>query len=131
MHRKVPGTTSNLVKKDVIGERPHPYAEYSKYDKEDDLKEMPVAVIGDLEQHKLSRSERVHDLEQESQSRRTRQVDPLTDSVNVATSAHTKLLHIVLMRNIWLISCGNTFKIANTRNGGNWNLNRKQNAANW
>jgi hypothetical protein len=108
MRRKVPGTTSNFVKKDVIRERSYPYAEYSKYDKEDNLKEMPVAVIGDLEQHKLSRSERIHDLEQESQSRRTRQGDPLTDSVNVATSAHTKLLHIVLMRNIWLISCEKT-----------------------
>jgi hypothetical protein len=51
------------VKKSVVRGRQYSYAEYSKYDKEDNLKEMPVAVIGDLEQYKLSCSEGIHDLE--------------------------------------------------------------------
>jgi hypothetical protein len=54
---------TTLSTKGEIGGCENPYAEYSKYDKEDDLKEMPITAICDLEQHKLSRSERIHHLE--------------------------------------------------------------------
>jgi hypothetical protein len=48
-----------------------------------------------------------------------RRGNPLTDNVKVATNAHTKLLHIVLMRNIWLISCWKYgFEIRNITNMG-------------
>lgn len=66
---------------------------------------MPITAICDLEQHKLPRSERIHHLKWGSQNDRMRRGNSLTDNVKVATNAHTKLLHIVLMRNIWLISC--------------------------
>lgn len=45
------------------------YTEYSKYDEEYDFEEMPISIIGNLEQYKLSSSERIHSLEDSPSSR--------------------------------------------------------------
>ena len=38
------------------------HSEYSENDEEDDFEEMPVAIVGDLEQYQLSASVWVHRL---------------------------------------------------------------------
>jgi hypothetical protein len=52
---------------------------------------VPVAIVGDLEQDELARAERVERLSELDKSGRRKP----TARVNVATSAHTKLRHIV------------------------------------
>jgi hypothetical protein len=81
------------------------YSKHSKYDEENDFKEVPVAVICDLEKDELSGTEGVHCLEREVRG----WPDPgwsqtHTERVNVAMSAQKKLLHKVLMLKFELIS---------------------------
>ena len=77
-----------------------PYSKYTKNDEEHDLKEMPISVICDLKQYQFSCPERIHSLIDSGISLYSlRQTLPHTDSVTVATSAHRKLLHMVLVLN--------------------------------
>ena len=82
------------------------YAEDAKDDKKYDLEEMPITVVGDLEQYKLPRSEGVHHLKVRSNSDAcSREAGgELTESVTVATRAQKKLLQSVLTLKLLLIS---------------------------
>ena len=82
------------------------YTEDAKDDKENDLEEMPITVVGDLEQYQLPRPEGVHYLKVRSNSDiRSRYASgERTESVTVATRAQKKLLQSVLTLKLLLIS---------------------------
>lgn len=82
------------------------HAEDAKDDKEDDLEEMPITVVGDLEQYQFPRSEGIHYLKVRSNSdiHRRDAGGERTDSVTVATRAQKKLLQSVLTLKLLLIS---------------------------
>ena len=82
------------------------YTEDTDYYEEDDLEEMPVTIVGDLEQYQLPRSERVHCLKvpDNSDARHLGPGGERTESVTVATRAQKKLLQRVLMLKLLLIS---------------------------
>jgi hypothetical protein len=74
--------------------------------KENDLEEVPIAVIGHLKEYDLASAERVHGLWMAQLSISAPPlIFELTDSVKVAMSAQRKLRHIVLILKVWLISC--------------------------
>lgn len=66
---------------------------------------MPIAIVCDLEKHKLAGSEWIHRLESFCEKTEKEMIKYLlTDNVTVATRAQKKLLHIVFILNVWLIS---------------------------
>lgn len=70
------------------------------------LEEMPIPIIRHLEKHEFPSPERIHGLTWHSINLRGIMAsDLLTDKVTVATKAHKKLRHIVLILKVWLISC--------------------------
>jgi hypothetical protein len=64
-----------------------------------DLEIVPVAVVGHLEQDELAGAEWVHGLIV-NEGASNAGVERLTASVNVATSAQTKLCHMVFTENV-------------------------------
>ena len=82
------------------------YTEDAKDYEKDDLEEMPITVVGDLEQYQFPRSEGVHCLEvrHNSDTYRLDAERERTESVTVATRAQKKLLQSVLMLKLLLIS---------------------------
>ena len=60
MHHIVPRRFYQLDGRRASDARKYP--ENAQNDEEHDLKEMPISIIGDLEQHQLSSPERIHSL---------------------------------------------------------------------
>jgi hypothetical protein len=65
---------------------------------------MPISVIRYLKEDELSSPEGVHSLDATDSVTIVEKFQALTESVNVATRAQTKLRHIVLLVKLWLIS---------------------------
>ena len=82
------------------------YTEDAKDYKKYNLEEMPITIVGDLEQHQFPRSEGVHNLgvRSNSDTRHRESGDERTESVTVAIRAQKKLLQSVLTLKWLLIS---------------------------